>query len=1021
VSQVGEKDGGDSEKKMTKDFLDRWKKIASKYEGPEGEKPPQEKPAGAPGGTQKTPEEELDAFLSGLGQKPAARAPAPEHEEKELDDLLSDFGLEEEPKAEAKPAAPAKPAPPKTEPKPPAAAPGTAPSAQDEAQRSIMDTLKKVGLVGQAPPSGVPPREPAKAPLEEEEHEDDLLLELESLLTEDEEAVEIQAPGEEKAPARREAFEEEDLISELELMLDQPGGAKPEAPAKAQPPKVEAKPKVPVKPEAPAAPTPPKREIEEEITVTALKAVAASRPPEPPRARPSAPRAGTGADRQGRVNGGRVNGGRVNGGRVNGGRVNGGRVNGGRVNGGRVNGGRVNGGRVNGGRVNGGRVNGGRINGGSRRGPFVSATVAQARRARVMQTLVAAMVFGAVFASLVFLVPSSTTPRGPQVDGDISDWPAGSALFYTSASDSSLPPALDLQEYAVRLDRNDFWFTARAGGDFFTRASGGVPLRGDVVLVLIDLDGSSATGYAYHDMGIERTVEVTGWGDQLRSATTKVFGGRPQADWAGFAPAGSLQVAVEGPRIEGLLAGLTGAGQNTRAAFEVRGMDSAAREYTDASVGAATVGAPGVQATVTAVATGTLTAGSTTPSPMLAVRVENPSSQDVSLTALRVVATYGPNTPTALVSGLVWNDVNGNREADDSPGRLSTISTALAPTPTTLQFTSNLTIRAHSFASLLVAVDGVPIGIPSGTSVVLSIRAGSDIVATGASVNLVRGGVAAGRQPGAYIGAPPLAVRADGITLDWNSVAGGTDPVSDVSYAHVDITGLKGNATSAGLSFLVSFADTPLNGATIPIGLPSTIILPSAGGGGGGQPIEPPNNTGADYLIVIADTDDNPQTGQLLGAHGYDYMLRVDGKDGAPITGGAKVMRWDTAPAPGWTTLPQVPQVGFGAAAVELFAGTPAVVVTARNITVLAYATSWKGVRDDIAAPLTLPNGDAGRGGTIIMAPAPGSIGEPTVWPPMNQIPEFSDAVIPVAGVLTLVWMRRRRGSTPQPEAAAGP
>src|SRR6266850_1280679 len=86
-----EKKAGKSEDKMTKDLLERWKRIASKYEAP----PDSQVTKKAEQAVGRTPiqaaEEDLDRFLDGL-MKDGTRGPAKppyEREEKELDELLA--------------------------------------------------------------------------------------------------------------------------------------------------------------------------------------------------------------------------------------------------------------------------------------------------------------------------------------------------------------------------------------------------------------------------------------------------------------------------------------------------------------------------------------------------------------------------------------------------------------------------------------------------------------------------------------------------------------------------------------------------------------------------------------------------------------------------------------------------------------------------------------------------------------------------------------------------------------------
>ncbi|HEX9710395.1 MAG TPA: hypothetical protein VGB42_10585, partial [Candidatus Thermoplasmatota archaeon] len=808
---MGEKEGGDPEKKMTKDFLDRWKKIASKYETKEEERPEKQVPAKAPGGPEKTAEEELDAFLEGLGQKPTAPERETDSQEREVEDLLTEFGLE----AEGGRKAAAKVGPP----------PAVTARQEDQAQQRVMDTLKKVGLVG---PAAAPPAAPAKGPApapareDEEEEEDALLLELEALLTE--EAPGAPGKGDKAgAPPMRGAFEEEDLLAELEVMLEGEEAAEPrpvegESAPRAKPPAPAAAPAVaPAEPPPlPAPVAPPEREAgPERAPARAVPPpVAPVGPPEPPRAMP-ARAARPGAERAGRVNGGRVNGGRVNGGRVNGGRVNGGRVNGGRA--------------------------------------YLPATAAQTRRARITQVAIAGAVTVMLFASLVLLVPSGGGPQGPQIDGSLDDWAGSGALFYTGAADAALLPQLDLRQYALRADgETRLWFTAQSGADLFSRQGGATPARGDVLLVLIDVDGSASSGYSYRDLGVDRVVEVVGWSGEIRSSASRAFGARPSYDWGGFEPAGAVQVASSGDRIEGLVSGLTGVGGQTRAAFELRGVSPSGEETIDAPLGAATVGRAGIAATSRPVAGGLLARSTSTPQAMLAVSVENPSAQAVTVSELRVLATYAPSVPPELIGGAVWQDNNRNGVVDGAVDvRLSASGAALAGgAPTTFALTSPVSLAAGGRADLLVAVDTVPVSVANGTSLRLSLSGGSDIGTGGAAaVSLDRLPPEAGKHPGSYVGQPPVAVAVDGIPLDWADIAGASDPTGDTPAATVDLTGAKGNATASAVTFLVSFRGAPLSGALVPAKLPPTQQIPGTGGGGGGPAVNPPA-PGSDFLFV---------------------------------------------------------------------------------------------------------------------------------------------------------------------------
>jgi hypothetical protein len=318
-----------------------------------------------------------------------------------------------------------------------------------------------------------------------------------------------------------------------------------------------------------------------------------------------------------------------------------------------------------------------------------------------------------------------------------------------------------------------------------------------------------------------------------------------------------------------------------------------------------------------------------------------------------------------------------------------------------------LAVLAGASDSLIVSASSVPQA--NGTSVTFSLASASDVSVSGnASILLVRGPTPSGKQPGADLGSPPTAIAVDGITLDWAGKPESVDPASDVNNSRIDLTKLQGNVTSTQFAALVSFSGSPLGGAIVPLRLPSTLVLPSTGGGGG-TPATPPPNPGTDVLWVMIESDNDSSTGYLLFGKGYDFAFRVDGKDGAVIPGGARLYRWDGPPSPGWTALSQAPQVGVGATSLEFGAPALALNLTARNVTVTAFATDWLGVRDDLSAPLILSNSQGSRGDLSFGMTQGATPGEETAWPPGALIPEFETIVAPLMGVLVLAMLTRSR------------
>lgn len=644
--------------------------------------------------------------------------------------------------------------------------------------------------------------------------------------------------------------------------------------------------------------------------------------------------------------------------------------------------------------------------------------VQENRRSRMIRLAVASIIGASLFAGLLAVAPFGGGPRGPAADGDTQDWVASGALFYQDTQDASLPSALDLREYAIRTEGNPpnrLWFEASTSSALFSRPSGAqLPARGDLFTLLIDVDGSSATGYAYHDLGVDRTVEVSGWDGLVKSTSTKTFGPRPADDYAGFEPVGGLQVAVKDARIEGVLTGIPRVDPGARAAFELRGVDATGAVRADGTQAPATLRGASLSATVTPICPGILQPGSTTDTPMLSVRLSNPSQASVEVTSLRVTARYAPQVPAQAVGAAVWRDTNQNGVPEGGSDVKLTPASSVLPqqTPTTLSFAA-VSISAGGSLTLLVTVDQVPASLAAGSSVVLSIDAASDIAASSsAAVSLLRAPVAAGAQPGAYVASAPSAVAVDGITLDWAGRPTVPDPAADVADAHTDLTQLSANVTASQVAVLVSLSASPMDGAIVPVRLPSTQVFPSTGGGSPAPPVIAPPNLGTDVLFVMIEADNDAGTGYLAGGRGYDYALRVEGKDHRVIPGGAKILQWQGAPLSTWAELPQVPLVGLGANAIELAAAIPPLSLVARNVSVLAYATDWQGLRDDLATPLVIANNQGSRGQEIPDTPASRGGLEP-VQPPAALVPEFQDVLAPVAGVLSLVALSGRRRRAP--------
>lgn len=274
---------------------------------------------------------------------------------------------------------------------------------------------------------------------------------------------------------------------------------------------------------------------------------------------------------KGRVNGlvngrGRING-MINGlakGRVNG-KVNGltnGRTNGrGRINGrtnGRVNGqiGRINGtGMINGrsnGLINGGLVNGlGLVNGeGMIDGSGSLRRLRHRRRERVIwrYRLSAMVLFVTIVLMMSMLSNLMVEDREGRItiDGNFADW--GDVEGYSNfLQDAPIAPGLKILETRISQDVDGLDMFIQFEGDAFTGGAGTV----DSVWAFVDINPALNMGYIMQNMGIDLMVEIYGWNHTVMGSNLLRFDNTADRnDWNGLSNIGSVSSACYGPRLE---------------------------------------------------------------------------------------------------------------------------------------------------------------------------------------------------------------------------------------------------------------------------------------------------------------------------------------------------------------------------------------------------------------------------------------------------------------------------------------
>jgi ribosomal protein L40E len=243
-----------------------------------------------------------------------------------------------------------------------------------------------------------------------------------------------------------------------------------------------------------------------------------------------------------RAEGGMING--LSAGKVNG--LEAGRVNGlvnGLVNGttmGRVNGVSVPSGRVNG-LVNGTGLTNGRID------VFRPPIRPPDTRWILNSVGIASILFLMILAPLVLNVLFETEGAGIMIDGEFDDWSAVPA-YSDAIMDIQDNPDVNLVSYKVRPDEDSLAVYAKVQG-LILNGSGATGM--DSFFVMMDKDGSEATGYRMGGLGVDAMVEVAGWNRSIYTAKEYTFDPEgSQDDWNAFLPAGSARVAIRGSEIE---------------------------------------------------------------------------------------------------------------------------------------------------------------------------------------------------------------------------------------------------------------------------------------------------------------------------------------------------------------------------------------------------------------------------------------------------------------------------------------
>ncbi len=149
----------------------------------------------------------------------------------------------------------------------------------------------------------------------------------------------------------------------------------------------------------------------------------------------------------------------------------------------------------------------------------------------------------------LFIVPEYSGPAYPiRIDGQFADWTLVSTE--AMAPGSVLNPNVDVVRFGVVDNLGPTAFYVQVAGSAL--AGGGAPPGTmDTVRILVDSDGSSATGYRIDGFGADRMIEISGYAGAIVTSSLWEFDSNRDAhDWSGWIKGTATPSAVSGSQIE---------------------------------------------------------------------------------------------------------------------------------------------------------------------------------------------------------------------------------------------------------------------------------------------------------------------------------------------------------------------------------------------------------------------------------------------------------------------------------------
>jgi hypothetical protein len=598
------------------------------------------------------------------------------------------------------------------------------------------------------------------------------------------------------------------------------------------------------------------------------------------------------------------------------------------------------------------------------------------------------MVMVLVGAMLV-MVPGSK--EAITIDGDFSDWK--DVRRYTDRTGDVNDPNLDIDKYAIKKDGDDLAVYIQVTGRML---DGNTPAKGvDTLLVMFDVDGNDMTGYLFNGMGIDQRIEVSGWNNEVNSASMNEFvSSRDQRDWNGFVSIGSVSAKSDGDAIELKASGASTWMSDDDAVFTVTLTSSEIKGDWTAFTGAKP-GAVELRQTVLGQREVYLNPGER--QAVLHIDVE---ARDVEaqLDYMTVVSVIEP-APTLLDLGrcVLYLDSNPNGVWDSSDLELA-----------------NDNWGTGDDGGVSFNMEESPLPVPSGTVQRLFL-----VVTVGGAANPGRAvrlaipdpwSVEAGPLPMTvispqglswYIDGYDLPITIDGLFEDWHHV------FEDGNVTlHEDPQG-DGPRTSLDLHHYASFVDPEPNSERVLMYAetdPSDLVLlgtpipltqrqrPSGGGGGGGGsgPTEKAELFGDDAAQFFMRFEG---AGQGILIHGIYATHVVDVRGESGLVTAASLWRYTGDSQTPWERMTADVRAAAGGNEVE--ASLDLSTLPEPEV-MLVIVRGWDNVYD-FGSPAVVddPAGETRTDEGLGDGPLP--------------IPEFDDLLAPVAGTLLVYGMVRRR------------